>query len=618
MRTLTVCGASIAEFTIVIPTFPLPAEKTAAEFLQRVIEVSCGVKLAVSDTKTAHSIVLGSRDNDPDIKWDGFRTKTDANHLYLFGNEARGTLYSAYDFAEKYIGYRYFAYDLEVIPTEDEAEVPRGLDRIDNPVFQTRQVNWLGAREVREYASVCRFNTLDIPESEYANRFNTKDSTSPYGGNAPTGGCHTFDALCPSALYFGKHPEYYSLIFDENGENGTRIPGGNIMNSLQGQLCLTNPDVLRIVTENVLNQLRAHPETQIVDVSQNDNNNYCQCERCAAIDAEEESHSGTLIRFVNAVAEAVEKEFPHVLVHTLAYTYSRKAPKITKARHNVLVRYCTIEACFRHPLRDESCERNHLLREQLLEWKDKAHLISIWNYITNYACYMAPFPDLIANRDNIRFFADCHAIHLYEDGSCEGGPGLITHATGTYADLKMYLISKLMWNPYMSDEEYERHMTEFLKAFYGEGWREIRRYIDIEHEATADHVVRCFAPVDITQAIKAATPELLEWFKGEYEAKPYQPANPENPLVGLCNRIDEVKSLWNAAYEKAETDTQRMHIDRSRMAIDYLELYCIKHDKNTMSEEERAAYEAACAEFLRKKDLYNLHYNIWTQRYHAR
>ena len=38
----------------------------------------------------------------------------------------------------------------------------------------------------------------------------------------------------------------------------------------------------------------------------------------------------------------------------------------------------------------------------------------------------------------------------------------------------------------------------------------------------------------------------------------------------------------------------------------------------TMTEEEQAAYEAACAEFLRKKDLYNLHYNIWTQRYHAR
>ncbi|MBQ5820367.1 MAG: hypothetical protein IIW31_03950, partial [Clostridia bacterium] len=102
MKKLTVCGVNIADFTIVIPAIPRPAEKTAAEFLQRVMEASCGVKLPVSDTKTAHSIVLGSRDNDPDIKWDGFRTKTDANHLYLFGNEARGTLYAAYDFAEKY------------------------------------------------------------------------------------------------------------------------------------------------------------------------------------------------------------------------------------------------------------------------------------------------------------------------------------------------------------------------------------------------------------------------------------------------------------------------------------------------------------------------------------
>ena len=139
MRKLTVCGCDISAFTIVIPTIADPAEKNAADFLQRVIAASCGVNLPISDAKTEHSIVLGSRKTDPQLKWDGFRTVTDDNHAYLFGNIARGTLYAAYDFAEKYLGHRYFTLDTEKIPTEGEAEVPCGLNTVDNPAFSARR-----------------------------------------------------------------------------------------------------------------------------------------------------------------------------------------------------------------------------------------------------------------------------------------------------------------------------------------------------------------------------------------------------------------------------------------------------------------------------------------------
>ena len=32
---------------------------------------------------------------------------------------------------------------------------------------------------------------------------------------------------------------------------------------------------------------------------------------------------------------------------------------------------------------------------------------------------------------------------------------------------------------YMNDEEYNRHMNEFLEAYYGAGWTFVREYIDI-------------------------------------------------------------------------------------------------------------------------------------------
>ena len=135
MRKLTVCGRGIADFTLVLPADPAPALKTAAAFLKRVIVVSCGVVLPIADMEHApeHGIYIGTRAPSPTVKLDGFRISADDGNVYLDGNIARGTLYAAYDFAEKYLGYRYFAIDVEKIPTEGEAEVPCGLELVDNP-----------------------------------------------------------------------------------------------------------------------------------------------------------------------------------------------------------------------------------------------------------------------------------------------------------------------------------------------------------------------------------------------------------------------------------------------------------------------------------------------------
>ena len=43
-----------------------------------------------------------------------------------------------------------------------------------------------------------------------------------------------------------------------------------------------------------------------------------------------------------------------------------------------------------------------------------------------------------------------------------------------------------MWDPYMSEEEYNRHMNEFLEAYYGEGWEYVRKYIDKTSQLAAN------------------------------------------------------------------------------------------------------------------------------------
>ena len=149
---------------------------------------------------------------------------------------------------------------------------------------------------------------------------------------------HTFTKLLPPDIYFDEHPEYYAEIGGRRQREKT-------------QLCLSNPDVLELVKARVLEELRAQPESRLFSVSQDDNYNGCTCEKCRAFDEAEGSMAGSMIRFVNRVAEAVEPEFPNVVIDTLAYQYTRKPPKHIRPRHNVSVRLCSIECCFVHPLR---------------------------------------------------------------------------------------------------------------------------------------------------------------------------------------------------------------------------------------------------------------------------
>ena len=52
-------------------------------------------------------------------------------------------------------------------------------------------------------------------------------------------------------------------------------------------------------------QIQAQSNIGNISVSQNDGNGNCTCVNCAATDEREESHMGSLLAFINAVADAV-------------------------------------------------------------------------------------------------------------------------------------------------------------------------------------------------------------------------------------------------------------------------------------------------------------------------
>jgi hypothetical protein len=106
------------------------------------------------------------------------------------------------------------------------------------------------------------------------------------------------------------------------------------------------------------------------------NGNYCNSTEEWEVIVQEGSPMGPLLRAVNQVADALVSEFPHVLVDTLAYQYSRPATKITKPHPNVVIRLANIECNFAQPLTHPS---NKPFQKDMTDWAAISNRTYIWN-----------------------------------------------------------------------------------------------------------------------------------------------------------------------------------------------------------------------------------------------
>ena len=282
---------------------------------------------------------------------------------------------------------------------------------------------------------------------------------------------------------------------------------------------------------------------------------------------------GTLLRFVNAVADAVAGRYPDVLVDTLAYQYTRNVPKLTRPRRNVIIRLCSIECCFRHPLTDETCPENRLFKKDIEDWNEICDQLYIWDYVTNFSHYLMPFPNFDTMRDNARFFADHHVKGVFEEGNYNA-------VSGEFAELRGYLLAKLLWDPYMDESAYRRHLREFCDGYYGPGAEHVLAILDLLQATTADQHVGCFA-------------------------------DPLAVLPAFVRQMDRINALWDAAEAKAQTDLERSHLERSRLSTDYAAL--IARWDERMSNGEGEALQQENQAFYEKLRRYGINLKEWTK-----
>jgi len=390
---------------------------------------------------------------------EGFVIRTVGNDLILAGGRPRGTLYAVYTFLEDEVGCRWWSTKVSTIPKRPTLTVA-DLDIRFVPQLEYRESFWFDALD-GDWAARNKCNG------------NSDRLDAKHGGrHTYEGFVHTFYGRIPPGRYFKDHPEWFSEI------NGKRTHEN-------AQLCLTNEERRRERVKNLKARLRANPAATIASGSQNDCHGNCQCAKCAAIDREEGSPSGSLLRFVNAVAEAIEHDFPNVARDTLAYQYTRKPPKVTKPRPNVIVRLCSFECSFSRPLADD---RNRAFRDDIEGWSKVCGRLYVWDYTTNFAHYILPHPNLRVLAPNIRFFVDHGVKGVFEQGAYQS-------YGSEMAELRGWVLAKLLWDP---TRDPQKLIDEFLDGYYGPAAPEIRAYLKLTHDAVeaAGDPLTCYSPPD--------------------------------------------------------------------------------------------------------------------------
>lgn len=415
---------------IVLPDEPTVVEKTAARELADHLQLVTGAQFQVVAEQdiaadAASLIFVGNTAKAPvkEYRFDEIIIKIDGGNLILAGHEKRGCLYAVYSFLQDVVGVRWWTAEATFAPKKPTLEVPDDLAISYAPQMISREMYH-----------------RDAQPTVFSARMKGNGSLTPeYGGAVRiVNFVHSFYKYLPPDKYFSAHPNWYSEIDGQRKHE-------------HAQLCLTNDEMTQELIKNVLEALRAQPDSKIIDVSQNDWYGFCTCAQCKAVDEAEQSQAGTLLLMLNKVAEAVEKEFPDVLVESLAYQYTRKPPKTIKPRDNVLIRLCTIECSYIQPL---SGEQNASFAADLEGWSKLAKYLFIWDYTTNYNDYLGPHPNLLVLAPNVRYFVEHGAIGLFAEG--EGDD---------FCELKNWLLLRLMWEPHLDGDKL---IDEFLRGYYGE------------------------------------------------------------------------------------------------------------------------------------------------------
>ncbi|MBR6917050.1 MAG: DUF4838 domain-containing protein [Clostridia bacterium] len=552
VNTITVCGRNISRYDILIPYDADECMEFSSDQLRKYIRIACGINLNITKVRDPYDKYYIEYVKDTEDKYglglEGYnvKVKDDGDVLFTCGT-LRGSLYVTYYFLEKFIGWRFLNDDVDYLYKADNIDIPAGTDETEVPGLSYRALNQIGSTS--NDFDMLRLNGVDSLGSYSAQNLK-------YGGGEGT-------------LHAHGHSYAYQMAGWEYAYDNKSIEEMGLFNT---QPCLTAEETYEKFIE-FNRQLYYHKVTKgglipgvqftMISCSPNDNIKFCDCSRCKAVYNQEGSISGTVIRMSNRIAEAQREEMPGVGVFTIAYWDARNAPKVTRPDDDVCVCFC-VGGCNNHTFdKEEECaacggnarynlqvwdiETSQAVRADFnvsnvydldcySRWTQLTNNIFVWYYACNFSYLISPCPNVLNIYNDYKYLAETGTIGVYTEGSERGN---------TFEVLRGYLASRMMWDPYMSEEEFEGYLDEFLMIYYGEGWEYIKEYIYMQD--ACGNLKGCF----------------MNNFDRPWDFydKGYFAAN-----------YDHMLELFDNAYAAAEDEDQRERIKLARIHVYFLGL----------------------------------------------
>ena len=450
VKSLTVCGEDISAFAVVVDDDDKYCQSFAASELVSYIEKTCGARLAKYTAAEYGALeekpaVIRLTTDYPALGDEAFRITVAEDAITIAGGRYRGCMYGVYDLLED-IGWRFVNAPLdsassyiEYLYENENVDLTPALDREERPAIGYRTIHG---------------GTGSGANGNIGAKYRVSGAAFGYGltGIACHGIEHYKSELMDAGLFSGK-----------------------------GQPCFTDPDVIDLVTElsleRVGNSVRSGAvigrDIVTVDVAQFDDGGFCRCKRCQDAIKLDGSDSGPVLAFTNAVAAALDEEFPGVYASMLAYSGTNMPPAKTKPLDNVRISYCIYVgqssfSCSNHSVSGDECltqtgMTNKKFGNELKGWASICNNdnLDVWYY--PFTCYGWGFDSPIADQvfESMKWLTSLGCVNgmMFHSNT---GTGVVLHS------LISYVGSKLMWNGDMTKEEYDDCVKEWFDICYGE------------------------------------------------------------------------------------------------------------------------------------------------------
>ncbi len=448
------------------------ANKTAADILVSQLgggyAVSDMSKLE-SDTIYKNCIIIGTGHFNTAFQSDDmgeeYLIKGDGTNVYIDGNCTRAVLYGAYDLLRS-LGFEFYTAYLTKRP--DTISINYNVNIRDSADFA-----------VRGYLSTETGYTTDV--NDYKFIVACKNNNGQFG---------TLGAGYGGQIEYGYYSNplhnFLEFFLDKTeGKYGKTVATGVAATPNMFAPCLTNgithnqelsDNTLTYAAARMKALILANPDKYYFTLTQNDGPTwYCDCENCTASNTSY-NHSGTLVRFMNAMiaalesdAELADRDFKIV---TFAYAFTKTAPTGGVAVDEKLCIWYAQYQDSRYSITDEKQAAS--FKDDLIAWssltKSSGATMALWLYDTSFNNYLAYYPSITINnaaKSTITAAKEMGVENIFVQGA------YLTD-NNWQSQMKAYIWSKLMWDSTLDAEALQ---NEFIDAYFGTAAAKVKEYI---------------------------------------------------------------------------------------------------------------------------------------------